>query len=891
MPELLHLRQQNQKQFEPAREMVRGYQVAIDGSVRVQNRPGHVWVKDSAGNVRPVFNPRVADRPNLPVVMQPDRDRNNELMITDVDWGNISRSQLYDGSPFYKNHAADHEWRSGYPGADALTVYPQAWAELRTAPYQDLQISVSALRYFAQGTPVAFKGGVYDLASYQPTSGLARLVLVYLDTGTNTIDFAAGNTGTDNPLLKLPAPTVPGAAIPSAYVRLSGDATALAWQHIFNARSFLNGADNNAEANWQHVNMMSGRIWGGYITDNGDGTVAISAGQGLVKDEDAGPEDVPASYHDGQASRLSEITWEAVAALACTDEAYNYIYYDGSDGQLHVTTDFYSISFTQAFTLGRVYRSGTEITIRLCGTNLWNFDRRVQLFGEEVFPVVKAKGLVPSESGTRGIAVTAGVLWAELVNRFSIDAIDTAAASTFAAWYRNGSGGWTRATGQTQINNTNYDDGSGTLATLTANRYGVHWLYVVHDGNLHAVYGQGDYTLAQADAAGPPATLPGLLAAYASLVGKVTVQKSATNLYSVEQPDSASFSSGAVADHGALAGLSDDDHPQYHNDARGDARYTPIAHASNTSNPHSVTLAQVGGDTLDAGKVSKLWESDGGAVAWQTDASGNLSGGAGLDITLQGASGGPQSGTARDILAGIGHILDGGHPANVYPATRNADDSEFNNSNQAENNTIGTHAGGDFWEWSPGAPYSATINDTLTPSCLYILKQAIDSATARTLIANISTIGEDIRYGGELVVYSQAARYLKSGRSLSFKLIDTTSGYYSRLVISDDTTNGITVSGYYDNGSGDILQFSDILGSIDVPLALTLYRTLSGSNALAAYFYTKIGPVKFAHYNTNRSIRTMSAKASYIPDKIQITFNNTASYTEAWTIDSYRRVL
>lgn len=28
-----------------------------------------------------------------------------------------------------------------------------------------------------------------------------------------------------------------------------------------------------------------------------------------------------------------------------------------------------------------------------------------------------------------------------------------------------------------------------------------------------------------------------------------------------------------VSDHGALAGLNDDDHSQYHNDARGDARY------------------------------------------------------------------------------------------------------------------------------------------------------------------------------------------------------------------------------------------------------------------------------------------------------------------------------
>lgn len=35
---------------------------------------------------------------------------------------------------------------------------------------------------------------------------------------------------------------------------------------------------------------------------------------------------------------------------------------------------------------------------------------------------------------------------------------------------------------------------------------------------------------------------------------------------------------GGASDHGALAGLADDDHPQYHNDARGDARYSQLGH-------------------------------------------------------------------------------------------------------------------------------------------------------------------------------------------------------------------------------------------------------------------------------------------------------------------------
>lgn len=59
-------------------------------------------------------------------------------------------------------------------------------------------------------------------------------------------------------------------------------------------------------------------------------------------------------------------------------------------------------------------------------------------------------------------------------------------------------------------------------------------------------------------------------------------------------------------DHGDLTGLEDDDHLQYHNDARGDIRYYTKAqvdteidnnvavHADRIDNPHNVTKAQVG---------------------------------------------------------------------------------------------------------------------------------------------------------------------------------------------------------------------------------------------------------------------------------------------------------
>lgn len=40
---------------------------------------------------------------------------------------------------------------------------------------------------------------------------------------------------------------------------------------------------------------------------------------------------------------------------------------------------------------------------------------------------------------------------------------------------------------------------------------------------------------------------------------------------------------GGVTDHGALTGLADDDHTQYHTDARGDARYSQLGHTHTAS--------------------------------------------------------------------------------------------------------------------------------------------------------------------------------------------------------------------------------------------------------------------------------------------------------------------
>jgi hypothetical protein len=89
---------------------------------------------------------------------------------------------------------------------------------------------------------------------------------------------------------------------------------------------------------------------------------------------------------------------------------------------------------------------------------------------------------------------------------------------------------------------------------------------------------------------------------------------------------------GGVTDHGMLTGLADDDHLQYHTDARGDARYTPVDPATlginataDTTNrlalksPASLFDNEGNGHQV---KVNKNAAADTASVLYQTNYSG-----------------------------------------------------------------------------------------------------------------------------------------------------------------------------------------------------------------------------------------------------------------------------
>lgn len=91
--------------------------------------------------------------------------------------------------------------------------------------------------------------------------------------------------------------------------------------------------------------------------------------------------------------------------------------------------------------------------------------------------------------------------------------------------------------------------------------------------------------------------------------GQVLTKNSGTNY----DAGWATPTGGGSSDHGTLTGLADDDHAQYHNDARGDARYSQLGHTHAAADVGAYTIGQT--DTLLEGRAEKS--------GFPVDASGN----------------------------------------------------------------------------------------------------------------------------------------------------------------------------------------------------------------------------------------------------------------------------
>ncbi|MEX0930734.1 MAG: hypothetical protein WDZ68_00395, partial [Candidatus Paceibacterota bacterium] len=140
---------------------------------------------------------------------------------------------------------------------------------------------------------------------------------------------------------------------------------------------------------------------------------------------------------------------------------------------------------------------------------------------------------------------------------------------TFTEFFNVG-GVPTTAKGVTQVNNTQYDDGTDLVA-LSAGFFAKHSLYTVADGSNERylfVFSQEEFaTFVDAEAAGVPNPPSSFDAGSVALLSNIIVEEGTANIIQIQDARPIlGFKASAVsatAQHGNLFGLGNDDHPQY----------------------------------------------------------------------------------------------------------------------------------------------------------------------------------------------------------------------------------------------------------------------------------------------------------------------------------------
>lgn len=305
---------------------------------------------------------------------------------------------------------------------------------------------------------------------------------------------------------------------------------------------YLNLQDfvNSASPGWKS---------GGSITDAGSAKVNVSSGTGFIRDLD---NDVATNYF---------MMWAASSTIPIANNSTLYLgvsYNSGTPVVSTKTTDTWNLDTEWA--LGTVVNEAGKLYIStLPWVSADNNANIIERF-ESVALVSRDNrggGLVLSNTGTRNVAVTAGTILARM-NEFSISAIDTSASGTFDHYYRNGAGSWTVQRSSTAWNNTQYDDGSGTLASITALNYSSRWFYLMTDGSLALVYGQNNSTtLAAALNDGTPSTVPDRILKEGLLIGRFIIQASGATPTVTQSAFGTAFTAASVTNFSDLAGTAD----------------------------------------------------------------------------------------------------------------------------------------------------------------------------------------------------------------------------------------------------------------------------------------------------------------------------------------------
>lgn len=406
-------------------------------------------------------------------------------------------------------------------------------------------------------------------------NGDVAMVVTTSETYHYTLDATSGaaenspyiispdtNAGTKRWILKQPESTT-----------IQYPSNAIIGGHISTLQNFI-----------EHINSSAGT--GGFdLIDNLDGTINIDAGSALLR-----------NTTDVHTSTIEEYDVPSISSMSLTDNATNYIFaeYNAGTPQLVAYTtipETAGLDKTPTWFITRVGNDIHTVDMRNYGLN-YACSNSKKDFYTKGFEHIPGGSVVIEGSTDRSLDVTAGSFYLCTV-KIDHDAFDTNTTDgpdIFTLIYRDGVGGWTRISSQKTLSNINYDDGDGTLGTLSSNDYGIFFIYIVLNvpSELFVLYGQGSYaTLAEAQSAETPASLPPEISPGSSgiLIAKVIIQDSTTNFAEIQSPFIQALQSSTPISHNGLGGLQGGALTEYYHITQDEHTTLPAKYISASTDP------------------------------------------------------------------------------------------------------------------------------------------------------------------------------------------------------------------------------------------------------------------------------------------------------------------
>lgn len=307
---------------------------------------------------------------------------------------------------------------------------------------------------------------------------------------------------------------------------------------------FLSGIDGNIQDQIDIKTTLSAGAFSGFaVTNNGDGTISVGSGIAYLR------------ATNDQYAPLIKYPIAAYSNIPLVDNLNNYIVvsYNGGSPALVLNTTGTGIDTQTTSIAIAAARVGTTVHyVSLVGSNSDpNAKLRNRYLQSE--GIRRVAGLAISATG-RKIATTAGITYSGLI-RLDVAAMNTNTSDTYTLAYNNGST-WTRVTGQTDINNTQYNN-AGTLTALSNNNFRTDYIYALVNSpsKLFVILGNTQYnTIGAARLAPTPSSLPVELEQLGVLVGRAIIEKDAVTM-EMASPFVQDFAAGAIENHNDLAGL------------------------------------------------------------------------------------------------------------------------------------------------------------------------------------------------------------------------------------------------------------------------------------------------------------------------------------------------